>query len=332
MNEKSLIGRKLYIPQMSYEGSACMAAAFQSVGIDASPSPEGDEQTYELAHKYLSGDECLPESVTLGNFLKITRQENYDPHKTAFLMPTSDGPCRFGHYLPLAKKIFNDIGEREVLFVYPTSSNGYEGIGADAGNLVRTGWHAVVASDILRKMLLINRPYEINKGETDKVFADSLDQVCKALAMQNISQKERIGYIVDALTKSRDAFRAIKKDKSSKRLLIGIVGEIFCRLNDFSNDSLIRLVEKYGGEAWMSDISEWVWYTNDEEEKRLIRYGKRFSFQMLGSKLKYTVMKYDEHKLLEPFKDDFKGYEEPQHITEVLEKSRPYLPREGSQR
>src|SRR4030066_388602 len=183
----SLLNRTLYIPQMSYEGARCMAAAFQSIGIAAEPNPPGDSQTYELARKYLAGDECLPEAVTLGNFFKVAQSEDYDPARTAFMMPTSNGPCRFGHYLPLAKKIFKERGEGEVMFVGPSSNDGYEGIGGRAGDLVRTGWRAVVAADALRKLLLKTRPYEAAPGETDSVFHVSLDKVCRAISTPGVS-------------------------------------------------------------------------------------------------------------------------------------------------
>ncbi len=307
-----------------------MAAAFQSIGVEAQPTPDSDAQTLALARKHLSGDECLPEAVTLGDFLKVTLQPDYDPAKTAFLLPTSNGPCRFGHYLPLARKIFHERGEQDILLLSPTSSDGYDGIGAGATELVRTGWRATVASDILRKMLLKTRPYEVDPGSTDAVFAKSLDRVCSALAAEGVSHAQRLRLIVAALTKSRDEFRSVPADKEKPKLRIGIVGEIFCRLNDFSNDQLLRLIERHGGEAWMSDISEWVWYTNDEERLRLIRQGRRLSFRMLGCKIKHSVMRADEHKLLEPFKEDFVGYEEPQDVGEILQRSRPYLPREGA--
>jgi predicted nucleotide-binding protein (sugar kinase/HSP70/actin superfamily) len=45
-----------------------------------------------------------------------------------------------------------------------------------------------------------------------------------------------------------------------------VVGEIFCRLNTFSNEDLIRKLESYGAEACLSHISEWVEYTNNEAE------------------------------------------------------------------
>jgi predicted nucleotide-binding protein (sugar kinase/HSP70/actin superfamily) len=182
----------------------------------------------------------------------------------------------------------------------------------------------------MRKMLLKTRPYEKEKGLTDRVFVAALDRVCAAIALPNISHKRRLHEILIALTAARDSFRAIEVDRSEPKILIGIVGEIFCRLNDYSNSQLIRLIEKYGGEAWMSDVAEWVWYTNDEEEKRLIREGRRYSKNMLVAKIRQKIMHGDESRMLKIFREDFFDYPEPHHITQVLDLSRPYLPREGA--
>ncbi|MBN1543767.1 hypothetical protein JW992_16610 [candidate division KSB1 bacterium] len=329
MNGGSLQGRRLYIPQMSYEGARCMAAAFQSMGIDALPSPAGDAETYKLARQYLSGDECLPEAVTLGNFLKVTRQPDYRPETTAFLLPTSNGPCRFGHYLPLAKKIFSERGE-PVLIFSPSSAGGYEDIGAGARDLVRTAWRAVVVSDILRKLLLWYRPLERHAGDSDRIYHQILDAVCQALALRDVGHRKRLHAVRAALIEAKHAFNAIAIDKQRPLLLIGVVGEIFCRLNTFSNDELVREIEAQGGRVWLSDVAEWVWYTNDEEIINLKRAGRGLSFAMFGCRIRHAVMHADEHALYSPFTDAFPGMEEPRHTNEILQKSRRYLPREGA--
>ena len=79
------------------------------------------------------------------------------------------------------------------------------------------------------------------------------------------------------MLRARDRFRALPADYDRSRPLIGVVGEIFCRHNTFSNFDLIRVVEEQGGECWMADIGEWVWYTDDEQRRRLIEEGRRFS-------------------------------------------------------
>ncbi|MFP4459132.1 MAG: hypothetical protein ACLFSQ_06065 [Candidatus Zixiibacteriota bacterium] len=329
-DKKSLIGRKMYIPQMSFEASRLMAAAFKSAGLDAEPAPVSNSETLELARKYLLGDECLPESVTLGNFLRIAEREDFEPSKTTFVMPTSNGPCRFGHYLHLAKKIFEERGQGDILFFSPSSYGGYLDDIPDAQSVVRTGMQAIIAADVLRKMLYMNRPRELNKGDADKIYAISIEEIAEAIAEQDISGGRRLKNIVAAMIKMRDRFRNMPKDPEKNPILIGIVGEIYCRFNDFSNNYLIRLIEELGGEAWISDIIEWVWYTNDEDKWRIISSGKRFSGKMLGHKIKSAVMKHDEHKITSPFKQDFKGREEPWPISKVLDLSAPYLPRDGA--
>jgi len=109
-----------------------------------------------------------------------------------------------------------------------------------------------------------------------------------------------------------------------------VVGEIFCRQNTFSNFDLIRVVEEQGGECWLADIGEWVWYTDDEQRRRLIDEGRRFSKDMAYRFLKSKIMRRDEHAIFGLFHDDFVGYEEPEDVKDVLQLSFPYLPYTGA--
>ncbi len=323
--------RTIYIPQMSYVAAKLMSAAFESIGVKAYPDPDSDNRTLELARKFTSGDECYPELITLGNVLKVVQSENFQPEKTAFLLPTSGGPCRFGQYQQLLKKCLKDLGLNEVLILSPTSSDGYNGFGEQATELLRVGWWAIVSSDILRKLLLKTRPYEKNKGDTDRLFQESLDKLYQVIATPQITISQKMQRLIKTLTQIRNQFRDLPADyQKDKKPLIGLVGEIFCRLNDFSNNFLIEIIEAHGGETWMSDISEWVWYTNDEQKLRIIRKGKRFSKEMLIARLKFMVQKYDEARLWGPFKQDFQGYEEVKHIHDLMKNSEPYLPQNGA--
>ena len=111
--------------------------------------------------------------------------------------------------------------------------------------------------------------------------------------------------------------------------LIGIVGEIFCRLNTFSNENLVQCLEEYRAEAWVSDLIEWIWYTTSEHFRKLKLERRIWTVEALGAWVRKRVQQRDEHVLMEPFRDDFRGREEPD-IYEVLECARPYLPREGA--
>ena len=315
---------------MSHGGARAFAAAFRHIGVDARVSPAGDARTYEIAGRYTSGDECLPERVTVGNFLKVLEQTDFVPEKTAFFMPTAGGPCRFGQYAPFMRQILKEIGREEIIVTSPSSANGYEGLGEEAGTLMKLGWWGLVASDALRKMLHIYRPHETVPGSADKAYSDAIDLLCGVLEDHSVTMERKLDACVDALVASRDRFRAINADFTKETMLVGVVGEIFCRLSTFSNEDLIRKLETFGAQAWLSDISEWVWYTNEEQVKNLKYYGRGLSMEMLGVKIKKHIQHKHEQKLLAPFAEEFIGMEEPHSVREVLELSKPYLPYHGS--
>ncbi len=316
---------------MSYGGARAFASAFRHLGVDAHVSPEGDERTYELAAKHTSGDECLPERVTIGNFLKVTESPGFTPEKTAFFMPTAGGPCRFGQYSAFLKHVLGDLGYEDIMVVSPSSADGYEGMGDMAGPMLRLGWWGLIGSDLLRKMLHNYRPYETVTGAADAAHEQALGIFCKTMEDKRYPVgRKKLNMLAGALEEGRDLFRRVPVDFSRETMLVGVVGEIFCRLSTFSNEDLIRKLEAFGAQAWLSDITEWVWYTNEEQDKNLRMRGKGLSMEMLGVKLKKHVQHSHEQVLLAPFKKEFIGMEEPHSIKEVLGLAHPYLPYQGA--
>jgi predicted nucleotide-binding protein (sugar kinase/HSP70/actin superfamily) len=326
-----LAGRKLWIPRMTYVGARLAAAVFRSIGIDAEVTPPSDDRTLELGGLYTSGEECYPEKVTLGDFLRIIESEDFDPDATAFFMPTAEGPCRFGQYAPYLRQVLDEMGHTAVPVVSPTSKNSYDGIADHSMDMMRQMWRGLVASDILRKLLLKTRPYETQPGAADEAFEASVDLVEKVVEDPDLSSRDRMAAHIETLEKVRDLFRNVPARYTKDRPLIGVVGEIFCRLNTFSNYDAVRKIEDHGGEAWLSDVCEWVWYTNWNQVENLRREGRRLSLGMLGAKIKNLVQTRDEHRLLELFEEDFAGYEEPHDLEgEVLRPAWPYLPADGA--
>lgn len=109
------------------------------------------------------------------------------------------------------------------------------------------------------------------------------------------------------------------------RPCIGIMGEIFLRLNNYSNQNLIRELERQGGEAWLANVTEWVWYTNVEQKRKLKEANKKYSKDMLMAKVRDVVQMMDERKMWRPF-DSILNDREEHRITDILKYSWPYLP------
>ncbi len=328
IKEFGLEGRRLYLAQMPYGGSHLLAAAIRSIGFEAYATSDSDERTLALGARYTSGDECYPQKITLGDYLRVIEDEGHE--NVGFLMPTANGPCRFGQYLHLIRAKFDELGYTDVPLISISSNDGYSSIGEYSMDLVRTAWRAVIAQDILMKLLLKTRPYETEKGSADALYLRSITDAGEAIAQYGISHKQRLADMVVELTKARDGFRALPARYDRSRPLIGVVGEIFCRQNTFSNFDLIRVVEDAGGECWLADIGEWVWYTDAEQRRRYHEHGQKYSKDNAVRYLKSKVMRKDEHTLYGPFTADFVGLEEPEDVREVLGYSFPYLPYTGS--
>jgi len=324
-----LAGKVLYIPAMAEGSVEAFAAAFRWLGIEAHPTPPSDERTRELGGKFTSGDECYPAKVTVGDFIRILEQPGFDPKRAVFFMATASGPCRFGQYAPFLEKILREAGYGEVKVLAPTSENGYGDLGSVATAFTRIAWRALVTADILRKALLKTRPYETQPGAADRAFRESLEDLCRTIEHSCADNACQLQALVGSMTRARDRFRRVPAQYDRDVPLIGVVGEIFCRLNNFSNDDLVRKLEGYGAEAWLSDIAEWIGYANEDQMRKLRLRGRRLSLEMAGAHLRKHIQRADEHALLGPFREDFAGYEEPHDIREILELAWPYLPASG---
>jgi predicted nucleotide-binding protein (sugar kinase/HSP70/actin superfamily) len=325
----TLSGKRIYIPPMAYGSARAFASAFRAIGLDAEPTPPSDERTRELGARYTSGDECYPAKVTVGDFMKLLERPDTDLSQVALFMPTAEGPCRFGQYAPYLRHVLDANGFGAVEILSPTSRNAYDGLGALSKPFVRTGWRALLCADLLHKLLLIHRPYEEQRGDTEAVYEDTLADLCRTLETTPVEPGEQLQALRASMVRGRDRFRKLTAHPPGSHPMIGIVGEIFCRLNPFSNENLVQRLEEYGAETWLSDIVEWIWYTNSEHFRKLKLEGRIWTLEALGALVRKRVQKRDEHVLVEPFHEDFKGREEPD-IYEVLECARPYLPREGA--
>jgi predicted nucleotide-binding protein (sugar kinase/HSP70/actin superfamily) len=328
--QSQLTGRKLWIPRMTYAGARLSAAAFRSVGLDAAEVPESNEQTLELGGLFSSGEECYPAKITLGDFLRILRADDFDPDRTAFFMPGAQGPCRFGQYGPYLRHVLDEMGHTDVPVISPTSSNGYADIAAYGITLTRRMWRGIVTGDLLTKMLLKTRPYETEPGKADEAFEQSLALVERPLSDGKLSDRQSLAEMVEALEEAAGLFELVPARYTRGKPLIGVVGEIFCRLNTFSNYEAVRAIEAHGGEAWLSDVTEWVFYTNWSQRQRLKGW-RRFSGEAMVARIRHVLQHGDERALAAPLAEHFVGYEEPHDVgRDVLEPGWPYLPADGA--
>jgi len=325
-----LYGRKVYIPRMAQGSARAVAAVMRSLGVDADVVPPSDTRTLELGGKYSSGDECYPLKVTLGDFLRVIERPEFDAKKTAFFMATGQGPCRFGQYVPYLRSVLDRLGHQDVVICNPSCEQGYSDFGEASDLFTRGMWRALVAGDVLMKLLLKSRPYEVEAGAADRIYEESVQELCAVLETPYPKDESQMIALKECLLRARRRFRTLPLEFDATRPLIGVVGEIYCRLSEFSNRDLVRRLEEAGAEVWLNDFCEWIWYINADQFEKLRLHGRRISMEALSACVRNHIQHKDEQEVLAMFREDFLGYEEPRRVQEVLECAEPYLPACGA--
>ncbi len=275
--------RTLWLPPMHPVGTSLAVAAFHRHGYKARELPPEDQQTYEIGRRVTRGSECLPTSLTIGRFLQAMASEDR-PAEHALFMPTTQGPCRFGQYKTLHRQILDREGYGDVALLAPSSYNAYFGLD---GAVRRTLWQAFVAGDIMLKAVCKTRPYEVNPGETDRVLAELLPMVADVVRTG--------GDLGAAVAQAVERFAAVPTCRTTPRPLVGIVGEIYVRNNTFASEDVIRSIEQFGGEAWMSPMGEWMLYVSSFDNQR--HQNGAFSLKTLRTLPTFLWMKHQEDRL-----------------------------------
>jgi len=324
-----LFGKKVYLPRMAEGSARALAAVLRSIGIDASVTPPTDQHSLDLGGKFSGGDECYPLKITLGDYLRVLELPGFDPPKTAFYMLTGQGPCRFGQYADYLRLVLKQLGYSGITVFAPSTEKGYSDFGEASSLYTRGAWRAIVSADILLKLLFKSRPYEVNAGSADALYEESVEDLCAALEISYPDDDAQLQAVQQSLLRARQRFRQLAIQFEPNRPLIGLVGEIFCRLTEFSNNRLVRRLEDAGAEVWMNDIAEWIWYTNADQFSRLKLNGNSMSLEAMGARVRNHIQHKDEHALISLFKEDLQGYQEPKDIKVILKFAEPYLPASG---
>ncbi len=306
--------RTVYIPYMSDHAFA-IAAAFSYCGTGAKVLPESCQESVDLGRRFVSGKECYPCAVTTGDMVKKALEPGFDPKRSVFFMPSGSGPCRFGQYNIFQRQVIRDLGMEDLPVFSPNQDeNFYKHLGLVGKGYAMRVWEGVVSISLLRKCLLETRPYEKEKGATDRLYQQHLLTLCRTLSARN-------GNIEEALKKARHEFENIPLQKEEKPL-IGIVGEIFVRSNRFSNEDLARKIETLGAEAYLTPVDEWISYVSLMGIRKVL-INKDLS-GMITLLLTRFFQKRVEHRLGRLFLGFLRTLHEPDTRT-VMRNARPYI-------
>jgi predicted nucleotide-binding protein (sugar kinase/HSP70/actin superfamily) len=139
------------------------------------------------------------------------------------------------------------------------------------------------------------RPYEINRGETDRALEEAATIMGSAFLTGGSNEK--------ALKEIMSIFSRIPR-KTENRPKVGIFGDLYVRDNSTMNQDLIRFIEDNGGEVVTTPYYKYVQIIANSYFKKWFKEGKYMS--LISNKAMLTAMKTMEKKYyayFEPFLD-----------------------------
>ncbi|MFY9399578.1 MAG: acyl-CoA dehydratase activase, partial [Desulfomonilia bacterium] len=303
---------RIWIPQIHPYTPQLWAAVLQRYGYDAVPTGEENAQECALGKSLCRGSECLPAALTIGKFLSCLSDSHNggSPGRNVLLMPRAEGPCRFGQYATLQSRIIERMAPGDACVLSPTSENGYQFLKPAAE---RDAWRALCLGDMLLKLRCRVLPYHSQPETVIGLISQAIDEIGLKIS-QGKDWKHIVRSLVLELSYSMD-------HNLPARPLVGIVGEIFVRLNTFSNQHVIEAIEDAGGEAWVSPMSEWIHYV----QHMLSRKKSGFKGWMFSFKRGYIHHLEEEvNSLFSPLLDD--RAEPP--VRKVLDRGERFVPAE----
>lgn len=209
-------------------------------------TPPFSEKTMEIGSALAPEFACLPLKAVLGSFVQVL-----DMGADTLVTGGGHGPCRFGYYGEIQRRILEREGRRFRMFVMEPPSVSlrafYSSIRSilppqrvSLGALAREisqALHKVVVFDQLDKRALGMRGLEAEHGATDRALEEARAIVSEAFTIKEIDL---------ARAEAEERMRLVHVEAGRPHLRIGVVGEIFIVLEPFFNFDLERWLGRRG--------------------------------------------------------------------------------------
>ena len=299
---------------LTWKHEQLIRAVMEGCGYRCQTLPQPSHAACELGREYGNVGQCNPSYYTVGSLLQFLRQLEAQGLSRKEILDRyvlftvgSCGPCRFGMYeseyrLALCNAGFK--GFRVLLFQQTDgikASSGEPGLkfSMDFGLGIA---NAFQVADVLNDVLYRVRPYEVNEGETNRVFEQVLDSLgyflrdrerfeilertppwfsrrlaaypfCKGVLNGLGKMREHFrgrAYLV-ALEAAREQINAIEVDRTRVKPLVKIVGEFWAQTTEGEgNFNMFAFLEREGAQVLPEPISTWVMYLIYEAKARAL--------------------------------------------------------------
>jgi predicted nucleotide-binding protein (sugar kinase/HSP70/actin superfamily) len=324
---------------LTWKHEDLMKAVFRGSGYRCEMVPTPNVAAFQIGKEYGNNGQCNPTYFTVGNLVQylqwlesqgIPRQEVLDNY--VFFTAGSCGPCRFGMYeaeYRFALKNAGYDGFRVLLF---HDSDGLKASCGEPGLRFNVDFglgmlNALHLGDVIQDLNYQIRPFEVNRGETDKVFREAVDILCTILrerrpfeimerapkwAAGYLSKKKTLRNTLNTLGKIRehlfgdvyvntlhqvkDLLDTIQVDRTRVKPIVKITGEFWAQTTEGDgNFNMFAFLEREGAQVLVEPIATWAAYLmyqgkyNHERKKAVDEHQMEIAWWDLKSRAKLEL-------------------------------------------
>ncbi|WP_457576323.1 acyl-CoA dehydratase activase [Desulfomarina sp.] len=230
-----LKGRTIAMPYFADHVYA-FAGALERAEMSVIMMPPATEETRILGEQYCDGGECSPYAMILGDLVKWARDNSLPQNRKGFFITSAKGPCLLAHYAHAFSRVLTDLDAHELLVWNPYGSELPRVM--SLSDLMEL-WRGIVACDYFWRWSVALHPYALRKADLTEAKKQALDWIRTGV---------REGSVYENIRKGVSIMKAVPVDLSSKekRFKVGIVGDIYTRVNPLANQGLYDRLEELG--------------------------------------------------------------------------------------
>lgn len=200
---KEMRDYKILAPNMADIHFAMLINMLKEYGYNVELLKNDGRAVVDEGLKYVHNDTCYPALLVIGQLIDALNSGKYDVNKTALMITQSGGGCRASNYIHLLRKALKKAGYPQV----PVISINLSGLEKNSGFKLKPSMafkaiSALIYGDLL--MLLKNQvePYEVNKGETEKLVQKWIKEICDGFKEKKGYRMREMKRILPEITKS----------------------------------------------------------------------------------------------------------------------------------
>ncbi len=236
---KKLAGKNLVIPNWDPITCRFLTAVLKREGINATLIDE-TPPTISRSLKFNTG-QCIPVNAIAQGFAETVKKHDLDPSNT-LLWISKANICNLKLYPNYIASLFPAYGLEKAGIYHGELT--YIDISVRASI---NAYFSHMFGGMIRKMGCKIRPYELEKGATDRVIEKSVE-ILEDAFLGNRSKEEAVSQIV-----SRFEWIETRKEDRPKA---AIFGDLYVRDNGVMNQDLVRFIEENGGEVVTTPYTE----------------------------------------------------------------------------